>query len=385
MIVICEECGKKYRIDAEKIKGPSARFKCKSCNHVITVTKPEPKAPAPPPPPPPPVEEAAPEVAEERPPKTKKEKKKKPAKRKKEKRPAAKTKGLGLRSKMLLLFLFIPVVFIAVAGALYIWQLDNLTTLLTNESSRVVTRMAENAIAENARSVAKQCSLYILANPNIKKENYNYDEDFKRVAVQKVGLTGYTALYELPDSNGIWRTWAHANPKIIGIDMSKLKKPLGKSFPGFWKVFSGVKGGKEAKGYYNWKDADGRFRDKFMVCTPVKGTRYIIASTTYLDEFTKPIKLMEARGKKLSLNTRNLTLAILAATIILIAVIVSLYGAGLTGRIKSLTDIADRISVGELDAEIEIKSKDEIGALGEAVSRMQESIRLSIERLRRRR
>ncbi|MBW2167723.1 MAG: zinc-ribbon domain-containing protein, partial [Deltaproteobacteria bacterium] len=54
MIVICEECGKKYRIDAEKIKGKAARFRCKSCNHVITVTKPEtrPRPPAPPPPPP---------------------------------------------------------------------------------------------------------------------------------------------------------------------------------------------------------------------------------------------------------------------------------------------------------------------------------------------
>jgi predicted Zn finger-like uncharacterized protein len=384
MIVICEECGKKYRIDAEKIKGKSARFKCKSCNHVITVTKPEPRPPAPSPPPPR-VDEAAAEIGEERPPAPKKKKKEKPAKRKKEKKAALKTKGLGLRSKMLLLFLLIPVVFIAAAGALYIWQLDNLTSLLTTESSSVVTRMAENAIAENARSVAKQCGLYIAAYPNLKKENYNYDEDFKRVAVQKVGLTGYTALYELPDSNGIWRTWAHANPKIIGIDMSKLKKPLGKSFPGFWKVFSGVKAGKESKGYYNWQDADGGFRDKFMVCTPIKGTRYIIASTTYLDEFTRPIKLMETRARKLSLNTRNLTLAILAATIILIGVIVSLYGAGLTGRIKSLTDIADRISVGELDEEIEIKSKDEIGALGEAISRMQESIRLSIERLRRRR
>ena len=52
---------------------------------------------------------------------------------------------------------------------------------------------------------------------------------------------------------------------------------------------------------------------------------------------------------------------------------------------EHLTDTADRISVGELDAEIEIKSNDEIGELSEAIVRMQESIRLSIERLRKRR
>ena len=39
MIVICEECGKKYKIDPGKIKGEQARFKCKACSHIITVNK----------------------------------------------------------------------------------------------------------------------------------------------------------------------------------------------------------------------------------------------------------------------------------------------------------------------------------------------------------
>ena len=41
MIVICEECGKKYRIDASKIKGTAARFKCRVCTHMIMVSKPQ--------------------------------------------------------------------------------------------------------------------------------------------------------------------------------------------------------------------------------------------------------------------------------------------------------------------------------------------------------
>jgi HAMP domain-containing protein len=50
-----------------------------------------------------------------------------------------------------------------------------------------------------------------------------------------------------------------------------------------------------------------------------------------------------------------------------------------------LTDVADRISIGELGMEVKTTSKDEIGELAEAIARMQDSIRLSIERLRRRR
>jgi predicted Zn finger-like uncharacterized protein len=40
MIVICEECGKKYRIDPLKIKRDSTRFKCTYCSHLISVRKP---------------------------------------------------------------------------------------------------------------------------------------------------------------------------------------------------------------------------------------------------------------------------------------------------------------------------------------------------------
>ncbi|MCK5098979.1 MAG: zinc-ribbon domain-containing protein, partial [Desulfobacteraceae bacterium] len=40
MITTCKECGKKHRIDPEKIKGDSARFKCRSCGQVTKVYKP---------------------------------------------------------------------------------------------------------------------------------------------------------------------------------------------------------------------------------------------------------------------------------------------------------------------------------------------------------
>jgi methyl-accepting chemotaxis protein len=122
-----------------------------------------------------------------------------------------------------------------------------------------------------------------------------------------------------------------------------------------------------------------------MVCTPVAGTPFVVAATTYLDEFTGPVKLMETRASLLTEKTRLIIWAILGGTILLIGVIVLIYGHRLTGKIKSLTDVAERISIGDLEIEIETQSRDEIGELAEAISRMQESIRLSIERLRRRR
>jgi HAMP domain-containing protein len=385
MIVICEECGKKYRLDVSKIKGSAARFKCRVCTHMIMVSKPQSASPA--------------AVAEDLPAKEtaaetagKKASAAKPditfdrsATERSQVRPVRKVGAFNLRTKMALLFLFIPLVLMIGASLLYLWQLEQMSALLTKESTKIVNQMAEEKIADLSTAVAIQSRLYLLAHPELKKEDFMNDMGFKTLAIQKVGLTGYTALYEMPDPENVWRTWAHVNPKIISIDMSTLKKPLGRNFPGFWKIYTGVKGGKRSQGYYTWQDKDGKFRDKFMVCTPVAGTPFVVAATTYLDEFTGPIKLMESRAEILTQKTRLMTYAILGGTLLLIGIIVSIYGHRLTSKIKSLTDVAERISIGDLEIEVEAQSRDEIGELAEAISRMQESIRLSIERLRRRR
>ena len=378
MIIICEECGKKYRIDPSKIKGKAASFKCRDCTHLIVVSKPEP---------PPekseidsrPTLESITTTIDDSSMAAQNEIRQTPAKAK------HRTKGLGLRSKMLLLFMVVPIMLMAGASLLYLWQLESTSNLLTRESSKFVNQMAEEKIAYISAGVAMQCKLYLLSHPGLIREDFNEDMGFKTLAVQKVGMTGYTALYELPGPDGVWRTWAHINNKIIGIDMSKLKKPLGRSFPGFWKIYIGVEGGKKSQGYYTWQDKDGKFRDKFMVCIPIAGTRFVIAATTYMDEFTGPVKRMQARAKELTDRARLITWAILGLTLLLIGLIVTIYGHRLTGKIKSLTDVADRMSVGELGMEIKTTSKDEIGELAEAIARMQDSIRLSIERLRRRR
>jgi len=74
------------------------------------------------------------------------------------------------------------------------------------------------------------------------------------------------------------------------------------------------------------------------------------------------------------------------AVIFAIGVIVALVSSRQMAKpILALTEAADRISVGELDFVIQVNRQDEIGDLAEAMKRMQDSLRLSIERLRRRR
>jgi predicted Zn finger-like uncharacterized protein len=385
MIVICEECGKKYRIDPSKIRGAAARFKCRVCAHMIMVSRPPSTASTALPADESATEKASAPAEKEMPEAEPEIKLDRPGAEHVQMQPKRKYGLLNLRVRMLLLFFFIPLVLLIGASLLYLWQQDKMAMLLTDESTNVVNQMAKKKIEDLSTAVAIQCRLYLLANPGLAKEDFMNDMGFKTLAVQKVGLTGYTALYEMPDPDGVWRTWAHVNSKIIEIDMATLKKPLGSNFPGFWKIYTGVKGGKRSQGYYTWKDKDGKFREKFMVCTPVAGTPFVVAATTYLDEFHGPVNLMQKRAAELTEKTRWIIWAILGGTVLLIGLIVSIYSHRLTAKIKSLTDVAERISIGDLGIEIETKSRDEIGELAEAISRMQESIRMSIERLRRRR
>lgn len=68
-----------------------------------------------------------------------------------------------------------------------------------------------------------------------------------------------------------------------------------------------------------------------------------------------------------------MALIILDTTSIFIAIVAFYYGNKLSSNIHYLTDPADRMSVGELKEDISINSKDKIGLLAEALTRMQDS------------
>lgn len=59
--------------------------------------------------------------------------------------------------------------------------------------------------------------------------------------------------------------------------------------------------------------------------------------------------------------------------------------ATITRPMTHLAEVADRMSLGELDVEIDVEGDNEIGQLAESLRRMQSSLRSAIERLRQRR
>ncbi|MDY0359988.1 MAG: HAMP domain-containing protein [Desulforegulaceae bacterium] len=403
MALICEECGKIYHIDKEKLKkqlkGDFAKTKCRICGHIIQISREE--------------LEKDDEVRTDDDSffsefsdetnsfdygdsvETQEDKEALETKDKQETEEVKhsfknedRRKGFGLRTKMFFLFLIIPILLMSASGIFSQIQLKRLSENITEKGTAVVKDFAEQRIAEKARDVALQCQIYLLSHPELRKSDFNYENEFKKIAVQKIGKTGYTSLAErnLPtDPLENFRIWAHPNPSIIGVPLfQKLKKELGKEFDVLVDTLKPVIRGEEVNGYYKWKEVSGELKQKFLVAVHVKHTRYIIIATAPIDEFTKPIRDLESEAALLTKQTRDVNIFILAATLIIISMAILVYGYRITKSIKYLTETADRISVGDLDVKINVQAKDEIGSLADAISRMQDSLRLSIERLRKR-
>ena len=76
---------------------------------------------------------------------------------------------------------------------------------------------------------------------------------------------------------------------------------------------------------------------------------------------------------------------LLIVTIMLVLLIAWISAKAVVSPIKKLTEVAERMSLGDLNMKINIPSKDEIGFLAQAIKRMQTSLRLAMDRLRQKR
>ncbi|MBI5581789.1 MAG: zinc-ribbon domain-containing protein [Deltaproteobacteria bacterium] len=82
---------------------------------------------------------------------------------------------------------------------------------------------------------------------------------------------------------------------------------------------------------------------------------------------------------------QNFALTLLAVTVLLVVAIAWFSARALVTPIMKLTDAAERMSLGELNVKIDVKSRDEIGLLAQAIGRMQTSLRMAMSRLKKKR
>ena len=303
---------------------------------------------------------------------------------------------IGIRTKVLIAFIVLPLVSIAAFGYFALSDIRKIgeyallsSTVLgesaATDSSRALEQLGETIIAQKAADVALQCKIFIDAHPGMTIEDLQRSPEFQKIAVQPVGKTGYTILYE---KSGIMRF--HLNPELINFDMHNWRDKL----PDFWHIFEKTFDGRPNSGYYDWQDVDGSIRRKFMAIVPVSGTPYMVAATTYIHEFSIP---MEETKKKISEATRSINARVnqmldgIYATfihfiiIMVIAILVISFWLSrtITRPIVALTEGAKAIGRGELDYRVEVTTDDEFGTLARAFNRMASDLKEHMSELAR--
>ncbi len=285
---------------------------------------------------------------------------------------------MNIRTRLFLTFFLLTVLPLAVVGYLGLNATHRVSELTTNESVQQMKALGETSIRQRALDVAAQVQLYFEAHPELSSDPAAMmaDKKLAGIAVQPVGKTGYTALY---DSKGV--TYFHSNPALVEVDMHMFAATL----PEFWKIFDTSLDGTVVGSYYIWKDPDGSLREKYMECVPVGNTPYRIAATTYIDEFYAPIRDAQQQAGSIFDQARLQTfaaLALVAALALLIALWLSSY---ISRPIASVIDASKAVEAGQFSLvnlrEVE-KRKDELGGLARVFSRMVGQVRSREENLK---
>lgn len=449
MIAICEECGKQYRIDPEKIPGEKTKFKCKACGHMVTAHKPAsvPETPMPddtsvPSSP----QELKPEEPSEKPltppPSPKAEKVVKEKKRPEIKRP--KKIRFGLTAKLFCMMIIVSLVPLAMFWGINLKQTKDRMRIdikrNTNQVSISIARHVDEWLDKNVRILKTLASMedmismdrfkqepllnivnkvypwiYLSFTADLRGRNIARNDD--KPFVKYSGSQFYKDI--IGGKRVAWQTRIEKSTKkpvlilavpirnrdrIVGVlanamsldDMSRRIVSWESGHTGFAFLVDD-KGKVIAHKIGEYVLKQKKLQQHPLIVAFQNGQR---GSVSYINNEGKSI-MGHVRGTAFGWilaiqqdeketfyfveQLMSYAYLLLSVTVAFVFIIAWFSGRALSRPIIHLTDAADRISVGELDVEIETTRKDEIGDLAEAISRLQDSIRLSIERLRLRR
>ncbi len=449
MIAICDECGKKYRIDPEKIPGEKTTFKCKACGHMITAHKPPsvPETPISEDPSaisiPKPLEtEALQEKTDSPPPSLKSEKVVKEKIRPDSPRP--KKLRFGLTARLFSMMIIVSLVPLAMFWGIYLKLTEDQmrvdTQIKTNQVSILTAKHLDEWLDKNVRilktlaNMADMISMDPLKQAPLLNTVHNvypwihlsFTMDLSGMNIARNDgkpLANYSNRPFYKDIVGgkivAWQTLIDPSSKkptlilavpltnrdgIVGVlanamsldEISRRIVSWESGRTGFaFLVDDNGKVIAHKIGEYVLQQKD--FRQHPLIVAFRNGHR---GSISYMNNEGKPmvghvrgtafgwiLAIQQEESEALYFVEQLMSYAylLLAVTVAFVFIIAWFSGRALARPIIQLTEAADRISVGELDVAIGVTRKDEIGDLAEAISRLQDSIRLSIERLRQRR
>jgi methyl-accepting chemotaxis protein len=438
MEIVCESCGKKYRFDETRIKGEKANLRCTACDHLMVFTRPRPGAgPSPKTVSSPPPRPATPDTSAQVSDKTES------LKAVRASTLEAKKVRFGLAAKIIVVMLIVSLLPLGVFwGITFMESSDRIrkdAELLMAQTANGLMSQVDEWIDKNVRVLKTAAGLELIQSMDrfrqepvlraIQKEYpwmylvFTVGLDGMNVArSDKVKLKDYSDRQYYKDIAGgkplTWQTLIgktskkpslvmavpiKSGGKLVGVmamaatidDISKRIAAWKKGRTGF--AFLVDEKGKVVS--HQIKDYVLKQRNLSkhpLIAAFKKGRRP--KTLSFENEKRRP-SLGHVRGNRyewaLAIEQENrevfealtrvqrFAFLLLAVTVLVVSLVAWLAAKGIIRPIRSLTDAAERMSLGDLNVNIDVSSKDEIGILARAIGRMQTSMRLAMERLRR--
>ncbi len=302
-------------------------------------------------------------------------------------------RNFRIRDKILISFLAVSLVAV---GILSIFALRNMGVVGSTARQNSIL-LGETAVAESvaaledsgrrivqlrAQNVAKDVQIYIEKNIYRGIDTLMRSSELAKIAIQSVGQTGNTLLY---GQDGI--VYFHADASLVDRNIEYLAGDNSK----YLNILeNGYKG--EAAGYYDMEDSSGNIRARYLYCVPIAGTPWIIAASTFIDEFSRPATETESRITAVVLTTTRYIdqqmnmaqwtfIVIIVCMLIMIAIIGTYMARSITEPIIELTKGAGTIAQGNLDYKIKIHTGDEIEQLSDQFNAMTVALKESYSNL----
>jgi len=301
----------------------------------------------------------------------------------------------GIRDKILISFLALSLISVGIISSLALRYIGSVGTLTKEYSASMGETVMSVSIAaledqgrrtiyQKASDIAKEIYFYLQLHPDMTGAEIMRDQKLNSIAIQKVGRTGYTIVY---DNKG--KILFATEPGIIGTNL----RNLGGEPSYYSSIFERSLLGGEASGYYKYKGpADNLERTKYMCTVPVESSELIINASTYLDEFSSAAddtrdrisSAVEEMSKQVDKQAREAELifiAVIVSMVVVVSGVSFLLSETITRPVMALTKGSEQFAIGELDYKFDIHTGDEMQVLAEQFNNMGDALKESYTNL----
>ena len=301
----------------------------------------------------------------------------------------------GIRDKILISFLALSLISVGIISSLALRYIGSVGTLTKEYSASMGETVMSVSIAaledqgrrtiyQKASDIAKEIYFYLQLHPDLTQAEIMRDQKMNSIAIQKVGRTGYTIVY---DKTG--KVLFATEPGIIGTNL----RNLGGEPSYYSSIFERSLLGGESSGYYKYKGAaDSVERTKYMCTVPVESSDLIVSASTYLDEFSSAAddtkdrisSAVEEMSKQVDKQAREAELifiAVIVSMVVVVSGVSFLLSETITRPVMALTRGSEQFAIGDLDYRFDVHTGDEMQVLAEQFNNMGDALKESYTNL----